>query len=379
MSNPQMSLVLTRYLYFLDECYYSLLFALTNKHTFNEVVFWASEIYYSGFKDGLIDFMWKVYYDFYAIQYPKYERKMEAKTRDLKLNSDFKDCLYILNLLYYSKVNHEVFLKRMLHAKAPSCHFIGKSPVWLKEMCLEYDLTKKEQRYLRSINKNKMQNILYYIYIIRKGQEQRIYNITVAYFSKIRGLSLTPKSLDSISYKNKKHIILALVCYLNRDEHQIQKKLILKKFSFDMSSVMRHHAEPCKRLYKTLTYKRHFGVNHLIGLFSLKRNLHKNYKDIARQNWEFYAFQSPIWRQRFERFHAKPNMFSRTMEFINDDMLEEFYENYNYEFDEESLETQKKSIGDIDENKGKKWLLHKFNEFDIDIIGNKGVVMKRVY
>lgn len=374
-----MSIVLTRYLYFLDECYYSLLFAITNKHTFNEVVFWASEIYFSGFKKGLIEFIWKLYYDFYAIQYPKYERKIEAKTKDLQQSNDFKDCLYLLNLLYYSKVDHEVFLKRMLHAKAPSCHYIGRSPSWLKDMCIEYDLTKKEQRYLRSINKNKMQNILYYIYIIKKGQEQRIYNITVAYFKKIRGLPLTPKSLDSISYKNKKHIIIALICYLNKDEHLIQKKLILKKFSFDMGSVMRHHAEPCKRLRKTLTFKRNYSINHLIGLFSLKRNLHKDYKDIMRQQWEFYAFQSPIWQNRFNRFHAKPNMYSRQMDFINDDMLEEFYENYNYEPDEESLETQEKSIIDIDEAKGIKWILKKFHEFDIDILGNKGVIMKRVY
>ena len=169
----------------------------------------------------------------------------------------------------------------------------------------------------------------------------------MAYFKKIRGLPLTPKSLDSISYKNKKHIIIALICYLNKDEHLIQKKLILKKFSFDMGSVMRHHAEPCKRLRKTLTFKRNYSINHLIGLFSLKRNLHKDYKDIMRQQWEFYAFQSPIWQNRFNRFHAKPNMYSRQMDFINDDMLEEFYENYNYEPDEESLETQEKSIIDM--------------------------------
>ena len=59
---------LTRYLYFLDECLYSLMFSLIRAHksSLNEVIFWTGEIYYSGFKEELWEHIWKMYYDFYA-------------------------------------------------------------------------------------------------------------------------------------------------------------------------------------------------------------------------------------------------------------------------------------------------------------------------
>ena len=75
---------LTRYLYFLDECLYSLMFSLirAQKSSLNEVIFWAGEIYYSGFKDVLWEHIWKIYYDFYAIKYPKYEKKINKLSRE---------------------------------------------------------------------------------------------------------------------------------------------------------------------------------------------------------------------------------------------------------------------------------------------------------
>ena len=68
---------LTRYLYFLDECLYSLMFCLirAQKSSFDEVMFWAGEIYYSGNQEELWVHIWKMYYDFYAVTYPKYEKK----------------------------------------------------------------------------------------------------------------------------------------------------------------------------------------------------------------------------------------------------------------------------------------------------------------
>ena len=74
-------LVLTRLLYNYDEVKINLLLSLLTKKEFREVIFWSSEIYYSGFKEELWKYIWKIYYDFYAllltnkeikIQYEKY-------------------------------------------------------------------------------------------------------------------------------------------------------------------------------------------------------------------------------------------------------------------------------------------------------------------
>ena len=39
---------LTRYLYFADEVYYSLIESFNKKKSFDEVLFWAYELYFSG-------------------------------------------------------------------------------------------------------------------------------------------------------------------------------------------------------------------------------------------------------------------------------------------------------------------------------------------
>ena len=96
-----MTIILTRYLYFLDECFYSLLFGLINKTSFDEIIFWAGEIYYSGFEDRLWTHIWKIYYDFYAIKYPKFERKINNMAKDWQKNQNIENILYVLNLLYY--------------------------------------------------------------------------------------------------------------------------------------------------------------------------------------------------------------------------------------------------------------------------------------
>ena len=62
MANPEITF--TRYLYLKDEVYLSLLVSILNKS--DDAVFWAYEIYYSGLQEELLDFIWKIYYVFFA-------------------------------------------------------------------------------------------------------------------------------------------------------------------------------------------------------------------------------------------------------------------------------------------------------------------------
>ena len=135
---------LTRYLYFLDECLYSLMFALikAQKSTLEEVVFWAAEIYYSGFQDLLWEHIWKMYYDFYAIKYPKYEKKINKLSKE---PDSLKNIIYLLNLMYYAKPCYNVFILRMINPESPSHAYLGRLPSWLKEL----ELSKENNKCIR--------------------------------------------------------------------------------------------------------------------------------------------------------------------------------------------------------------------------------------
>jgi hypothetical protein len=61
-------------------------------------------------------------------------------------------------------------------------------------------------------------------------------------------------------------------------------------------------------------------------------------------NWLYHASFSPIWLQRIKLRRGYVDYLSKKVVFINDDCLEQFYELYGYEPDEQKKEIQEKSI-----------------------------------
>ena len=57
--------------------------------------------------------------------------------------------------------------------------------------------------------------------------------------------------------------------------------------------------------------------------------------NIIRQDWERFAFSTPLWNHRFNEFHAVNT--NNLVEFPDDDALEEFYEEHGLEPDEYGL------------------------------------------
>ena len=73
-----MTFTLTRLLYSHDEVKYSLINSLLEQRNISECYFWCSELYYSDTND-IFKFIWKVYFDFYAIYNPGLEKYIQKK------------------------------------------------------------------------------------------------------------------------------------------------------------------------------------------------------------------------------------------------------------------------------------------------------------
>ena len=73
-------------------------------------------------------------------------------------------------------------------------------------------------------------------------------------------------------------------------------------------------------------------------------------------HWEYFAYKSPIWKKRFDKYNINVNDEKQTIEFKNEDELEEFYENYGFDPDEQKLDVQEKSIKKIKNKKLSDWL-----------------------
>ena len=71
------NIIFTRYLYNADEILLTFLECLLKRRELDECYFWIYEYYKSGFEQETWDFLWKVYYDFIALEYSKMERKIK--------------------------------------------------------------------------------------------------------------------------------------------------------------------------------------------------------------------------------------------------------------------------------------------------------------
>ena len=153
----------TRYLYEKDEVKITLLMSLLNKS--DEALFWAYELFYSGFKDELINWIWSIYYDFYYSKNASFEKYLSNKliklTDETKVtdetkatDDDFEDKLIalIINNLLIIPFSIDVFiLKKITSIEAKE---IILFPVFKKK--LEKSLSDENYLEIASLILNKL-------------------------------------------------------------------------------------------------------------------------------------------------------------------------------------------------------------------------------
>jgi len=115
-------------------------------------------------------------------------------------------------------------------------------------------------------------------------------------------------------------------------------------------------------LPKVYRYQVHKEVAYIFGTAA------SNFKDAYYYHWEYYAYRSPIWKERFDKYGATPNHEKRKMEFHDDDLEEEFYDWYSYEPDEQSSAVIQKSTGNPGDITHSTQI--EFSHFAYDLSGN---------
>ena len=99
-------------------------------------------------------------------------------------------------------------------------------------------------------------------------------------------------------------------------------------------------------VHKTLNNVTTYGIRKDVNnLFNILRPEYEEIKNNFYNHWLYYASFSPIWEDRIIQHSGTVDYEKKTIDFIDDDKLELFYQNYGYEPDEQNKETQEKIIG----------------------------------
>ena len=411
-------LIFSRYLYSNDEVFLSMISSLLQQNL-HKTLFWFGEWIYTVSDAEAKTEIWKIYYDFYSIVNPKLERYIEKKFKLIILNSktnnnnmnkinknpsDIQHFANIIKNLVVIKPNCDVFLLRQYikNSPYPTKVLRGRRPKWLQDYDKEY------QTLLLSLNKRNWYNICFYYNLLfqkerhnKKKLVDDLHNVIITYFRTIEKKSINMefvfKKWSNTSYNNTEHLLLAIIVYLTKEEEDIvydkkmfvtitekENKLIhnpelfyveLNKQDDEGHGEGEEEREGKKnqtiKPYEQLKYARLYQIEKTIGSFNLARfNLSKPLQEFYRHHWEYFASRSDIWRERLKKFDVKTNDESNTITFKDDpeeEKYEQFYETFGYEPDEQSSETQQKSLCEITKVDYKVWLEKHFSDTEIII------------
>jgi hypothetical protein len=305
----------TRYLYAVDEVRAALTVAILNKAD-DSALFWAYELFHSDY--DLMGFFWKLYYDFYATLNPAFEKYLNTK---FKLGlTEPKLVATIVGNFVIRPHNMDIFL--LTHAP------LEKASV---------DLASTD----------------YYATAAAVMSGQVTLDQVLTHYAAL-GVKLNNPKIASDFDKQTANVApkLLLLTRLMQYESKVKKLKMGKNMYIQVED---EDVEP----YATLRLKQPRKILSTAGLLDIDEQkcigglfqLTRDTADIVtayRDNWLYAASFSPLWLARITSNNGTIDQGAREVTFKDDESLEQFYEKYGLEPDEQRLEVQQKSTGSLD-------------------------------
>lgn len=293
--------MLTRYLYEKDYCINRLEQSIICKINYYEILYWASELYYSGFIDDLWNIIWKCFYKFYAFIYPHMESYIERKQQ-------IDAYIEVLKNLFHRKQGNIIVPIQSSHKK-------GRKPVWLNK----FTDNKCIKNILMFISENNISGALWCVQEYYKTNNYKLdlkmlYNVLVYYYNgTIKKQELFNKHIS----ENKLLCICSMIIMMSLNEEDINTKRIYLTSNEDDTNFIEYINNNLDKngniidAYKLLIYRRLFyEPNAFSGDMLESKSL---------------LCKTPLWKERFQLYNDIDN---------NDDEREHFYNKYGYEPDD---------------------------------------------
>jgi len=336
----------TRYLYIYDEVRLSILVSLLTKNS--NATFWAYEFYSSGFYTEFWEFIWNIYYDFYASLNPKFKKYICDKEISWKKSGEAdKDQIpaQIINNFLIRPWNMDVFLLRQAIAErkwaAPEMDSTNRLLLSISEM-------------LNATNYEALAHVLFH-----EADHRNEFIQTVATFFYEQGI-LTKTQINEWKSASESapviHILADIMHFYSRMlslrlGRPLNLQVTSKEAASLSSTIIGNYAtgfHPYKILPQVCTQDiRGPQKEGWLGLFHLTRDLLEDVELKKRYNrdWLYYAAKTPIWADRLQKYGGIPCDETREIYFTEEDRAEDFYDQFHLEPDEQIQEIQDRQIG----------------------------------
>ena len=368
---PGSDLVFTQYLYIKEEVRLALLVSILNKS--DDAIFWAYELYYSGFKHELLNLIWRIYYDFFATLNPAYESYLLKKHKELLSNDQYNERIIssIINDLLFRPFNSDIFMLRNV----------------CETFIIEIDYNEITETLKQWITNNDFRSIAQWVLNVNKSIPlQEIYDICLDIFDiKVKG-KLTKEFVSATKVDINNNIILLakiMTLFSRKVELKKGKSIYINVEPEDVIIYEPITGSNDLKNHKILEIAYMCGIDDLkhLSLFKLTRNKY-NLQEKYWYNWEYHASFSPVWSKRIQQYKGYTDYNKQKVIFKedpDDELMQEFYGLYGLEPDEQKIDVQNKSIQSIEKIHNWKWFSEKYKknglfevyeeeleEFDVD-------------
>jgi hypothetical protein len=329
-------IIFTRYLYEKEEVETALMLSLLHKRE-EEALFWAYELYYSGFQTQLTNLLWKIYYDFYASLNIGFQTYLLKKIKNPTFMQEPKILGSIIQNFIIRPFNVDVFMLQHIQNQfeIPKKEKINNLTL-LKEVPLDYESLLHVITDMIDSNK-----IITLLDDKLKKEWKKIEKVKLPVDKKVLLLAYL---LQQYGLNQKKQ--MGKNIYVCSDQEDF---IMYKTMEVDLTPQENRKIAKLPA-YKILPLVTLYSINEstFLSLFEFQRELKTTKREAYLKNWLYHASQSPIWMERIHRY--KGEIQNNKIVFEDEDKEEEFYQNYGYEPDEQKKEVQERSIKENSKN-----------------------------
>jgi hypothetical protein len=352
---PGDNLVFTRYLYIKDEVKTALLISILNKS--DDAIFWAYELYYSGYKNELYAFIWQIYYDFFATLNPSFAIYLSKKLGQEDLFEDRLISSIIQNLLIRS-FNTDIFILRTISE-------LFESDIRATDESIEDLLETKDYR-----------GLALYILNNKDLELEDTYQRVLNYFkltSKQKLFKDFNKELQSNTSKREIILVANILALINQNDNLIKNKNFYVRV--DPEEVIQYEtieADDKLRPYRILAQACVCKIqNNWVNLFqgfrnqNIKNGLKEKYdgwtvgavseKYNSQNKWLYHASFSPMWFNRIKSCKGYVDYVKQEVKFVDEEWEEAFYNKYGLEPDEQPLQTKENALKLVKDDNASLW------------------------
>ena len=377
----------TRYLYIKEEVRCALLCAILSRRK-DEALFWAAELFCSGYEDEALGLLWEIYYDFYAALNPSFETYLIRKCGDTSLPRHSLIISIITNICLKPYTTDVYVLRQMFSGAVLSASTTIMEPSkWFAEEDFKTLVT----------------------YILSKPMTPQV-------MCEIRMKALkwcgaktclkmrTPPPSSSCNVSDRRRFLSHIIQIFTLQVYEVPKKNrlnisdkfidIMKATGFapivptaNPSTPIKNFSEFSKtiRAQNILKMGCKYKINEsgFLPLFELQRYKIGETGMLIRYHseWLHYASVTPLWADRISKFGGAPDISKKQVIFNDISKEEAFYELHGLEPDEQPLEVQDACVALVEkETHGLKMFCKQFGALNVfnynnDLVEAKGGVI----